>query len=103
MRDSPSECTYYSSGVPGREIMSADSPAALEQAIERYNAAWSDHDLDAIVAMHAPDMVFENHTAGESASAAAVRELRGWADQAEGGVLGLGIDPEAGRAARVDR
>jgi steroid delta-isomerase-like uncharacterized protein len=65
--------------------MSADSPAALEQAIERYNAAWNDHDLDAIVAMHAPDMVFENHTAGESASAAAVREhissiFRTWPD-----------------------
>jgi steroid delta-isomerase-like uncharacterized protein len=39
----------------------------LEQAIERYNAAWNAHDLDAIMAMHAPDMVFENHTAGESA------------------------------------
>jgi steroid delta-isomerase-like uncharacterized protein len=40
---------------------------ALTEAIERYNAAWNDHDLDAIMAMHAPDMVFENHTAGESA------------------------------------
>ena len=51
-----------------------DSPAALEQAIDRYNAAWNAHDLDAIVAMHAPDMVFENHTAGESAQGDEVRE-----------------------------
>jgi steroid delta-isomerase-like uncharacterized protein len=49
-------------------------PAALEAAIARYNDAWNAHDLNAIVAMHAPDMVFENHTAGESASGEAVRE-----------------------------
>ena len=47
--------------------MAADDPAALTDAIGRYNDAWNDHDLDAIMAMHAPDMVFENHTAGESA------------------------------------
>ena len=52
---------------------SADSAAALEPVIERYNAAWNAHDLDAIVAMHAPDMVFANHTAGESAQGEAVR------------------------------
>jgi steroid delta-isomerase-like uncharacterized protein len=46
----------------------------LEKAIARYNAAWNAHDLDAIMAMHAPDMVFENHTAGESAEGDAVRE-----------------------------
>ena len=45
-----------------------DTPAALEEAIARYNEAWNAHDLDAIISMHAPDMVFENHTAGESAS-----------------------------------
>jgi len=50
-----------------------DSPEALRQTIDRYNAAWNEHDLDAIVAMHAPDMVFENHTAGESAEGEAVR------------------------------
>jgi steroid delta-isomerase-like uncharacterized protein len=50
-----------------------DSPQALEQAIARYNEAWNAHDLDAIMAMHAPDMVFENHTAGESAQGEAVR------------------------------
>lgn len=46
---------------------SKDSPEALREAIHRYNAAWNEHDVDAIMAMHAPDMVFENHTAGESA------------------------------------
>jgi steroid delta-isomerase-like uncharacterized protein len=50
-----------------------DSPAALEQAIARYNDAWNAHDLDAIMAMHAQDMVFENHTAGESAQGDEVR------------------------------
>jgi steroid delta-isomerase-like uncharacterized protein len=46
---------------------------ALTEAIERYNDAWNAQDLDAIVAMHAPDMVFANHTAGESASGEEVR------------------------------
>jgi steroid delta-isomerase-like uncharacterized protein len=54
-------------------VTEADSAVSLEQAIERYNAAWNDHDLDAIVAMHAPDMVFANHTAGESAEGEEVR------------------------------
>jgi steroid delta-isomerase-like uncharacterized protein len=52
---------------------SKDSAEALSAAIERYNAAWNAHDLDQIMAMHAPDMVFENHTAGESASGEEVR------------------------------
>lgn len=51
-----------------------DSPEALREAIDRYNAAWNEHDLDAIMAMHAPDMVFDNHTAGESAEGEAVRD-----------------------------
>jgi steroid delta-isomerase-like uncharacterized protein len=51
-----------------------DSAAELERTIERYNQAWNDHDLDAIMSMHAPDMVFENHTAGESAQGEAARE-----------------------------
>jgi steroid delta-isomerase-like uncharacterized protein len=51
-----------------------DSPQALEEAIARYNDAWNAHDLDAIMSMHAPGMVFENHTAGEAAQADAVRE-----------------------------
>jgi ketosteroid isomerase-like protein len=44
--------------------MSSDEVQAL---IERYNDAWNRHDVDAICSMHAPGMVFENHTAGERA------------------------------------
>jgi steroid delta-isomerase-like uncharacterized protein len=54
--------------------MADDSAQSLEDAIGRYNAAWNDHDLDAIMSMHAPDMVFENHTAGESAQGDDARE-----------------------------
>ena len=51
-----------------------DSPEELMDAIGRYNDAWNAHDLDAIIALHAPDMVFENHTAGERAEGEAVRD-----------------------------
>jgi steroid delta-isomerase-like uncharacterized protein len=54
-------------------IPEPDSAARLEQVINRYNDAWNNHDLDAIVSMHAPDMTFENHTAGEVAEGDAVR------------------------------
>ena len=50
-----------------------DSAAELERTIERYNDAWNAHDLDTIVSLHAPGMVFENHTAGERAEGAEVR------------------------------
>lgn len=46
-------------------VTERDSAAELERAIERYNDAWNAHDVDAIVALHAPGMVFENHTAAE--------------------------------------
>ena len=52
---------------------SPDSPASLAEAIAAYNEAWNGHDLDAIMAMHASDMVFANHTAGESAEGEDVR------------------------------
>jgi len=42
-----------------------DSAAALEETIERYNAAWNAHDVEAILSFHAPNMVFQNHTAGD--------------------------------------
>jgi steroid delta-isomerase-like uncharacterized protein len=51
----------------------ADGIEALTEAIERYNEAWNSQDLDTIMSMHAPDMVFANHTAGESASGEEVR------------------------------
>lgn len=51
-----------------------DSVVSLREAIDRYNEAWERQDLDAIMELHAPDMVFANHTAGESAQGAEVRE-----------------------------
>lgn len=50
-----------------------DSIEALTEAIEAYNEAWNAHDVDAAMAMHAPGMVFQNHTAGESAQGEEVR------------------------------
>jgi taurine dehydrogenase small subunit len=49
-----------------------DSAAALEETIERYNAAWNDHDVEAILRFHAPGMVFQNHTAGDHVEGDAV-------------------------------
>ncbi|MBA2643356.1 MAG: nuclear transport factor 2 family protein [Actinobacteria bacterium] len=53
----------------------SDTPAAheLEQLIEQYDVAWNSHDVEAIVAFHTPDMVFENHTAGERVAGEDVR------------------------------
>lgn len=53
--------------------------------IARYDAAWNAHDVDAIVAFHAPGMVFENHTAGERVEGDDVgphiaRIFEGWPD-----------------------
>jgi uncharacterized protein (TIGR02246 family) len=39
--------------------------SSLAQLIDRYNQAWNEQDLDTIASLHAPDVVFENHTAGE--------------------------------------
>ena len=52
----------------------ASGEAVLRETIDRYNQAWNEHHVDAIIAMHAPDMVFENHTAGERAEGSQVRE-----------------------------
>ena len=54
-------------------MASPDGIEALTEAIGRYNDAWNAQDLDAIVAMHAPDMIFANHTAGETAEGQEVR------------------------------
>jgi ketosteroid isomerase-like protein len=51
-----------------------DDSESLKQAIERYNDAWNRHDVDAIVAMHAPGFVFHNWTANERVESDAVRE-----------------------------
>ena len=37
----------------------------LQEFIDRYNAAWNAHDVDAIVSMHTEDSVFENHVTGD--------------------------------------
>jgi steroid delta-isomerase-like uncharacterized protein len=37
----------------------------LQEFIDRYNGAWNDHDVEAIVSMHTHDSVFENHTTGD--------------------------------------
>jgi uncharacterized protein (TIGR02246 family) len=37
----------------------------LQEFIDRYNAAWNDHDVEFIVEMHTDDSVHENHTAGD--------------------------------------
>ena len=50
-----------------------DGIERLTEAIGRYNDAWNSQNLDAILGMHAPDMVFANHTAGESAQGEEVR------------------------------
>ncbi len=37
----------------------------LQGFIDRYNDAWGRHDVDAIVALHTDDSVFENHVTGD--------------------------------------
>jgi ketosteroid isomerase-like protein len=54
-------------------VNEANSAAELERVIERYNEAWNAQDVAAIVAYHAPGMVFENHPAGERAEGPDVR------------------------------
>ena len=39
--------------------------ADLQELIDRYNAAWNGHDVEAIVSMHTEDSVFENHVTGD--------------------------------------
>ena len=47
----------------------------VTELIGRYNDAWNRQDLDTIHALHHPEIVFDNHTAGECAEGAgAVRE-----------------------------
>jgi len=68
-------------------VSERDGIEALTEAIDRYNRAWNAHDVDAIVVMHASDMVFANHTAGESATGEDVRAhiaaiFKSWPDLA---------------------
>jgi steroid delta-isomerase-like uncharacterized protein len=51
---------------------------SLRETIDAYNDAWNAHDVSLIGSMHAPDMVFENHTAGERAEGEdALRHIAG--------------------------
>ncbi len=55
-----------------------DRPEDLHATIAAYNDAWNAHDVAQIGSMHAPDMVFENHTAGERAEGEeALRHIAG--------------------------
>ena len=68
-------------------VAEANDASELEGTIERYNQAWNEHDVPAIVALHAPGMVFENHTAGERVEGDAVaghleQIFRNWPDLA---------------------
>ena len=48
---------------------------STRELIDAYNEAWNRQDLDALAAFHAPEIVFENHTAGERVEGAgAVRD-----------------------------
>jgi steroid delta-isomerase-like uncharacterized protein len=54
--------------------MSNEHP--LEAVIAAYGNAWNSHDIEAILAMHAEDSVFENHTSGgKGIGKAAIREI----------------------------
>ena len=71
----------------------------IRELIDAYNDAWNRQDLDAVAAMHADDIVFHNHTAGERVDgAAAVREhigriFSGWPDlRFQGRSLRVGDD-----------
>src|SRR5437763_2311154 len=49
--------------------------AEVQELAVRYGAAWAEHDLDAIMAMHTEDAVFHLHGGGEPAvGRVAVRE-----------------------------
>jgi steroid delta-isomerase-like uncharacterized protein len=61
------------------------SDTQLHETIAAYNDAWNAHDVQRIGSMHAPDMVFENHTAGERAEGEEALEhiaqiFRSWPD-----------------------
>jgi steroid delta-isomerase-like uncharacterized protein len=41
-----------------------DARHPLEKVIAAYGEAWNNHDVEAILALHTEDSVFENHTSG---------------------------------------
>ena len=49
---------------------------SLEKVIAAYGDAWNSHDVEAILAMHTEDSVFENHTSGgKGIGKGAIREI----------------------------
>jgi uncharacterized protein (TIGR02246 family) len=66
-------------------ILAVDA-VEVEELIAHYNDAWNAHDLEEIASLHAPGIVFHNHTAGERVEGSAeVREhiagiFSGWPD-----------------------
>lgn len=49
---------------------------ALEEVIAAYGEAWNSHNIEAILAMHTEDSVFENHTSGgKGVGRDAIREI----------------------------
>ena len=55
-----------------RAVDPRDAAAELENTIARYNDAWNAHDVETILSLHAPGMVFQNHTAGDCVEGDAV-------------------------------
>ena len=54
--------------------MSNEHP--LTEIIAAYSEAWNNHDVEAILAMHTDDSVFENHTSGgKGVGKVAIREI----------------------------
>jgi steroid delta-isomerase-like uncharacterized protein len=54
--------------------MSKEHP--LEKVIAAYGEAWNSHNIEAILALHTEDSVFENHTSGgKGIGKAAIREI----------------------------
>jgi steroid delta-isomerase-like uncharacterized protein len=41
-----------------------DARHPLEKVIAAYGEAWNNHDVEAILALHTEDSIFENHTSG---------------------------------------
>jgi len=73
-RDNWTDSHLVTESVEPWEIRLAPGGAVLA-LIERYNAAWNAHDVDAIDALHHAEIVFHNHTADERAEGKpAVRE-----------------------------
>jgi hypothetical protein len=52
------------------------TPHPLEKVIAAYGVAWNSQDVEAILAMHTEDSVFENHTSGgKGVGKDAIREI----------------------------